>query len=106
MLSLGMTVNNTKIPWALRSMEITRTPPRLPMRGRDQRTLRKPPVAWRWASRAGSAHFFPAHHNNASNPLRSSKFSTLSDGPLGCFSPISHLRTVDALVLSTEAITV
>ena len=50
--------------------------------------------------------FFPAHHNNASNPFRSSKFSSLSDGPLGCFSPISHLRTVEALVLSTEAITV
>lgn len=45
-------------------------------------------------------------HNTASSPLRSSRLSNFSDGPLGCFSPISHLRTVDGLVLSTEASTV
>jgi hypothetical protein len=39
----------------------------------------------------------------ASSPLRSMRFKSLSDGPLGFFSPTSHLRTVDRLVLSTEA---
>jgi hypothetical protein len=41
----------------------------------------------------------------ASSPFRSSRLSSLSEGPLGCFSPISHCRTVDRLVLSTEAST-
>jgi hypothetical protein len=40
---------------------------------------------------------------SASRPFRSSKLRSLSEGPLGCFSPISHCRTVDKLVLSTEA---
>ena len=31
--------------------------------------------------------------------------SSLCDGPLGRLSPTSHLRTVDALVLSTDAST-
>jgi hypothetical protein len=33
----------------------------------------------------------------ASSPLRSSRLSSLSEGPLGCFSPISHCRTVDSV---------
>ena len=41
----------------------------------------------------------------ASRPLRSSKLNNLSEGPLGCLSPSSHLRTVDRLVLSTAAST-
>jgi Mitochondrial biogenesis AIM24 len=40
---------------------------------------------------------------NTSNPFLSNRFSSLSDGPLGCLSPISHCRTVDRLVLSTDA---
>src|SRR5206468_6353501 len=39
----------------------------------------------------------------ASSPLRSSKLSSFSEGPLGCFSPISHCRTVDTLVLIMDA---
>src|SRR5947209_18657321 len=39
----------------------------------------------------------------ASSPLRSSKLRSLSEGPLGCFSPISHCRTVDTLVLRIDA---
>lgn len=46
------------------------------------------------------------NHNTAPNPLRSSRFNNFSNGPLGCFSPISHLRTVDALVFNTDASTV
>jgi hypothetical protein len=41
----------------------------------------------------------------ASSPFRSNRLSSLSEGPLGCFSPLSHCRTVDRLVLSTEAST-
>ncbi len=40
---------------------------------------------------------------SVSNPLRSSRLSSFSEGPLGCFSPISHCRTVDRLVFKTEA---
>jgi hypothetical protein len=51
--------------------------------------------------------FLPSSRSqmSASSPLRSSKSSSLADGPLGCLSPISHCRTVDTLVLSTEAST-
>ena len=37
------------------------------------------------------------YQRTASNPLRSGKLSNLSEGPLGCFSPISHFRTVKGL---------
>ena len=52
---------------------------------------------------AGCDHI--ARQINASSPLRSSRFSNFSDGPLGRFSPISHWRTVDRLVLSIDAST-
>ena len=45
------------------------------------------------------------HQSTASSPLRSSKLSSFSDGPLGCFSPPSHFRTVDRLVFNTAAST-
>ncbi len=35
---------------------------------------------------------------SASSPLRSTRFSSFSDGPLGCLSPRSHFCTVDGLV--------
>lgn len=42
---------------------------------------------------------------SASSPLRSSRSSSLADGPLGCLSPISHWRTVETLVFNTDAST-
>lgn len=53
-----------------------------------------------------NGHCATAAYSTASRPLRSSRLSSFRDGPLGCFSPISHLRTVDGLVFSTEARTV
>ena len=52
-----------------------------------------------------SCRAIPANQISASSPLRSSRSSSLADGPLGCLAPISHCRTVDTLVLSTEAST-
>ena len=45
-------------------------------------------------------------HSSASSPFLSNRFSSLSDGPLGCLAPLSHCRTVDGLVFNTEARTV
>ena len=42
-------------------------------------------------------------YNTDSKPLRSIRLSSLSDGPLGFFSPISHFCTVDTLVLRIAA---
>lgn len=47
-----------------------------------------------------------ARYGTASKPLRASRCKSLSDGPLGCLSPCSHLRTVDGLMPSTDASTV
>ena len=41
----------------------------------------------------------------ASSPLRSSRLSSFNEGPLGCLSPTSHLRTVERLVFNTAAST-
>src|SRR5690606_3786932 len=42
-------------------------------------------------------------YSSTSSPFRSIRSSSLSDGPLGRLAPISHWRTVEALVLSTLA---
>lgn len=45
------------------------------------------------------------HQIKASKPLRSRRSRSLAEGPLGCFWPISHCRTVERLVLRTLAST-
>ena len=56
---------------------------------------------------AGDSRFHfvaqPRIQISASRPFRSRRFNSLADGPLGCFSPISHCRTVDTLVFRTVA---
>jgi len=42
-------------------------------------------------------------HNTASMPLRCTRFSSLSDGPLGRLLPTSHFCTVDTLVFKMAA---
>ena len=45
------------------------------------------------------------HQSTASSPLRSMRSSSFCEGPLGFLSPTSHLRTVETLVLRTDAST-
>jgi hypothetical protein len=52
--------------------------------------------------RADSYQMFPPY-STASRPFRSMRSSSLSDAPLGFFSPISHFCTVDALILRIAA---
>ena len=47
---------------------------------------------------SGTLFIEAAFQASASNPLRSTKFSSFSDGPVGCLSPRSHFCTVDGLV--------
>jgi hypothetical protein len=49
------------------------------------------------------SYTFSVFQINASRPLRSSRLSSFCDGPLGCLIPSSHWRTVDGLVLSSDA---
>lgn len=45
----------------------------------------------------------PIFCSKRSNPLRSIRFSSFSEGPPGFFSPISHFCTAEMLVMSAAA---
>jgi hypothetical protein len=45
----------------------------------------------------------PPDQTSASRPFLSMRFKSLSDGPLGFFSPISHFWTVETLVFRNAA---
>ena len=61
-------------------------------------TLNVTSSSLRWLDKPATAR-----HSTASSPLRSMRSSSFDEGPLGFLSPISHLRTVETLVLSTAA---
>ena len=61
-----------------------------------------------WISSKYEPDCFPNPSKNqstASRPLRCKRSSSFDEGQLGCFSPPSHLRTVDKLVFNTAAST-